>query len=37
VDCRNRLFVYRAWRGGNRFEVVVNRHNGRVVGLRRIG
>ncbi len=37
VDCRGRFFVYRAWQAGRRFEIAVNRHNGRVVDLRRIG
>ncbi|MDR6635005.1 hypothetical protein J2X72_003817 [Phyllobacterium sp. 1468] len=37
VDCRGRIFVYRAWQAGRRFEIAVNRHNGRVVDLRRIG
>ncbi len=36
VDCRGRFFVYRAWRGASRYEVAVNRHNGRVVDVRRL-
>ncbi len=36
VDCRGRFLVYRAWRGGNRFEIAVSAHNGRVVDVRRI-
>ncbi len=36
VDCRGRFFVYHARRGGGRFEIAVNAHNGRVVDLRRI-
>ena len=35
-DCRGRFFVYRARRGGSRFEIAVSAHNGRVVDLRRI-
>ncbi|MEK1886158.1 MAG: hypothetical protein AAAB35_00985 [Phyllobacterium sp.] len=37
IDCRGRFFVYRAWKAGRRFEIAVNRHNGRVVDLRRVG
>jgi hypothetical protein len=36
VDCRGRYFVYRAWRGGSRFEVAIRSSNGRVVDVRRI-
>lgn len=36
VDCRGRFFVYRAWRGGSRFEIAVSARNGRVVDVRRI-
>lgn len=36
VDCRGRFFVYRARRGGSRFEIAINRHNGRVADVRRI-
>ena len=36
VDCRGRFYVYHARRGGSRFEIALNRHNGRVVDLRRI-
>lgn len=36
VDCRGRFFVYRARRGGNRFEIAVNSRNGRVADVRRI-
>jgi hypothetical protein len=36
VNCRGRYFVYRAWRGGNRFEIAVRSSNGRVVDVRRI-
>ena len=35
-DCRGRFFVYRANRGGSRFEIAVSAHNGRVVDKRRI-
>ncbi|WP_159952483.1 hypothetical protein [Rhizobium sp. 18065] len=37
VDCRGRFFVYRATRDGRRFEIALNRHNGRVVDMRRSG
>ncbi|UJW75070.1 hypothetical protein [Rhizobium sp. SL42] len=37
VDCRGRFFVYRATRDGRRFEIALNRHNGRVVDMRRTG
>ncbi len=36
IDCRGRFFVYRAWRGGSRFEIAINRHTGRVVDVRRL-
>jgi hypothetical protein len=36
IDCRGRHFVYRAWRGGSRFEITVRSSNGRVVNIRRI-
>ena len=36
VNCRGRHFVYRGWRGGSRFEIVVRQSNGRVVDVRRI-
>jgi len=36
VDCRGRFFIYHARRGGQRFEIAVAAHNGRVVDLRRI-
>ncbi|SOC35888.1 hypothetical protein SAMN05892877_102210 [Rhizobium subbaraonis] len=36
IDCRGRFFVYRAWRGGSRFEIAINRHTGRVVDMRRL-
>ena len=36
VDCRGRFLIYRAWRGGSRFEIAVSAHNGRVVDVRRI-
>jgi hypothetical protein len=34
VDCRGRYFVYRAWRGNNRFEIALSASNGRVVDYR---
>ena len=37
IDCRGRYFVYRAWRGGRRFEITIRSSNGRVVNIRRIG
>ncbi|CAH0342261.1 hypothetical protein [Rhizobium sp. CECT 9324] len=37
VDCRGRFFVYRATRDGRRFEIALNRNNGRVVDMRRVG
>ena len=36
INCRGRYFVYRAWRGGSRFEIAVRSSNGRVVDVRRI-
>ena len=36
IDCHGRFLVYRAWRGGSRFEIAVSAHNGRVVDVRRI-
>ena len=36
IDCRGRFFIYRAWRGNNRFEIAVRRSDGRVVDVRRI-
>lgn len=36
IDCRGRYFVYRGWRGGNRFEITVRSTDGRVVNMRRI-
>ncbi len=36
VDCRGRFFVYHARRGGGRFEIAINSHNGRVVDFRRL-
>lgn len=36
IDCRGRHFVYRGWRGGHRFEVVLRSSDGRVVSRRRI-
>lgn len=36
VDCRGRFFVYRARRGGGRFEIAIRAHDGRVVDVRRI-
>jgi len=36
VDCRVRLFTYRARRATALFEIVLNARNGRVVDLRRI-
>jgi hypothetical protein len=37
IDCRGRFFVYRAWRGGQRFEIALNSRNGRVSDVRRLG
>ena len=36
VDCRGRFFVYRAWRGGSRFEIAIRARDGRVVDKRRL-
>ena len=36
LDCRGRHFVYRGWRGGQRFEIVLRSSDGRVVNRRRI-
>lgn len=36
VDCRGRYFVYRGWRSGRRYEVVLRSRDGRVVSRRRI-
>lgn len=36
IDCHGRFFVYRAWRGASRYEIALNRHNGRVVDVRRL-
>lgn len=36
IDCRGRYFVYRGWRSGSRFEVVLRSRDGRVVSRRRI-
>lgn len=36
IDCRGRNFVYRGWRSGSRFEVVLRSRDGRVVSRRRI-
>ncbi|WP_095088537.1 hypothetical protein [Mesorhizobium sophorae] len=36
VDCRGRLFTYRARRANGLFEVGLNARNGRVADLRRI-
>jgi hypothetical protein len=36
IDCRGRYLVYRAWRGGSRFEIAIRSSNGRVVDVRRI-
>jgi hypothetical protein len=36
VDCRGRIFIYRAWRGNQRFEIALERRNGRVSDVRRI-
>nr|WP_088692303.1 MULTISPECIES: hypothetical protein [unclassified Rhizobium] len=37
IDCRGRFFIYRAWRGGSRFEIAIRQRDGRVVDMRRIG
>lgn len=36
MDCRGRYFVYRGWRNGTRWEVVLRQRDGRVVSRRRI-
>ncbi len=36
VDCRGRIFLYRAWRGNQRFEIALNSRDGRVSDVRRI-
>lgn len=36
VDCRGRIFLYRAWRGSQRFEIALDSRNGRVSDVRRI-
>ncbi|MFO1123372.1 MAG: hypothetical protein U1F47_13795 [Hyphomicrobiales bacterium] len=36
IDCRGRIFVYRAWRGGNRYEISLRSRDGRVTNVRRI-
>lgn len=36
IDCSGRYFVYRGWRGGSRYEVVLRSRDGRVVSRRRI-
>ncbi|PSH70308.1 hypothetical protein CU102_04325 [Phyllobacterium brassicacearum] len=36
IDCRSRFFVYRAWRGSNRFEIALRQRDGRIVDMRRI-
>lgn len=36
VDCRGRFFIYHARRGGGRYEIAINSHNGRVVDFRRL-
>jgi hypothetical protein len=36
VDCSGRFFVYRAWRGGQRFEIAVRSRDGRIVDIRRL-
>lgn len=36
VDCRGRYFIYRASRGGRRFEVAVSARNGQIVDFRRV-
>ncbi|MBZ9655993.1 hypothetical protein [Phyllobacterium lublinensis] len=36
IDCRSRFFVYRAWRGGTRFEIAIRQRDGRIVDMRRI-
>jgi hypothetical protein len=36
LDCRGRHFVYRARRGGDRFEITLNARTGRVSDIRRV-
>lgn len=36
IDCRGRFYIYHARRGGNRFEIAISAHNGRVVDVRRL-
>jgi hypothetical protein len=36
VDCRGRYFVYRASRGGSRFEIALQARDGRVADFRRL-
>lgn len=36
VDCRGRYFVYRASRGGSRFEIALSARDGRVSDFRRL-
>jgi hypothetical protein len=36
INCRGRYFIYRAWRGGSRFEIAVRSRDGRVVDVRRL-
>ena len=36
IDCWGSRFVYRGWRGGNRYEVVLRSRDGRVMSVRRI-
>lgn len=36
LDCRGRYFVYRGWRSGTRYEVVLRQRDGRVISRRRI-
>jgi len=37
VNCRGRLFTYRATRNGERFEISIRQSDGRIVDMRRIG
>jgi hypothetical protein len=34
IDCSGRFFIYRAWRGNNRFEIALRASNGDVVDVR---
>lgn len=36
IDCRGRHFVYRAWRGNQRFQITIDLRTGRVTDVRRI-